>query len=83
MEDALNFKSLGKINIISNRTTKRNSNNKFEDSTGFNTKTNSEKHSSTNLNSIEYKKIIDICKRLKTNKKKKKKNIISIDESKS
>ena len=83
MEDALNFKSLGKINIISNRTTKRNSNNKFEDSTGFNTKTNSEKHSSTNLYSIEYKKIIDICKRLKTNKKKKKKNIISIDESKS
>ena len=77
MEDSFNFKSLRKINQLSNRSTRKNSNNIFKGSISFNAKTNSR----IKISSTEYKKIMDICKRLK--KSKKKKNIISIDESRS
>ena len=80
MEDVLNYKSLGKRNKISNRTTRGNLNDKFKGIIGFNTKTISGKNSSSSLYSTEYKKIMNICKRLK---KEKRKNIISIDDSKS
>jgi len=80
MEDVLNFKNLGKRNKISNRTTRGNLNDKFKGIIGFNTKTISGKNSSSNLYSSEYKKIMNVCKRLKKNKRK---NIISIDDSKS
>jgi hypothetical protein len=63
MEDIFNSKSLGKMEKISNRTTRRILNDKFEESISFKTK------------------IKNICKRMKKNMKKK--NIISVDNSKS
>jgi hypothetical protein len=63
MEDIFNSKSVGKMKKLSNGTTRRILNDKFEESISFKTK------------------IKNICKRMKKNMKKK--NIISVDNSKS
>jgi hypothetical protein len=81
MEDVFNLKSLGNRNKLSYRTTRYLLNDIFKGNIGFSTKQYSRKNISSNIYSSDYKKIMNICKRLKKNKKKK--NMISIDNNKS
>jgi hypothetical protein len=80
MEDDSNYKSFGKKNKMSNRISRRILNDKFKGSLGFNSKENSKKNISSNLYITDYKSIMNLCKRMKKNKKK---NFISINNNKS